>query len=218
MTRRPGTGGTRRQAPGAAPSAPGSHRPSTNGRLALPADLGRSLRLLDDDALDRLVKAAMEEAPAARTRRDTRFRGRKQAVKTTANEERTVRPDRRRDAGTEAPDPGRLRSRPLACGHRAGIPALAANRPACYHRCATRPPQDGAIRWSREHRRTDMPWNLNARASAAKTGGGARYFQRTAESRHGLGLQRSARSRPARSERTGRNAIEGPKTVNFRAS
>ena len=62
MTRRPGTGETRRQAPGAAPSAPGSHRPSTNGRLALPADLGRSLRLLDDDALDRLVKAAIEEA------------------------------------------------------------------------------------------------------------------------------------------------------------
>ena len=46
MTRRPGSGRTRRQAPG----------------LALPADLGRSLRLLDDAQLHRLVKAVAEAA------------------------------------------------------------------------------------------------------------------------------------------------------------
>ena len=62
MTRRPGTGGSRRQGPKAASSASGHNRPTTKTGLALPADLGRSLRLLDDDALDRLVKAAIEEA------------------------------------------------------------------------------------------------------------------------------------------------------------
>ena len=62
MTRKPGTGGTRRQAPGAASSTSGHDSPATKARLALPADLGRSLRLLDDNTLDRLVKAAIEEA------------------------------------------------------------------------------------------------------------------------------------------------------------
>ena len=61
MTRKPGTGDTRRQGPKAASSTSGHDRPTTKTGLALPADLGRSLRLLDDDALDRLVKAAIEE-------------------------------------------------------------------------------------------------------------------------------------------------------------
>ena len=55
MTGKPGSGKSRRPAPAPA-------RPSGRAGLALPADLGRSLRLLDDDALDRLVEAAVGEA------------------------------------------------------------------------------------------------------------------------------------------------------------
>ena len=46
MTRRPGSGGIQRQAPG----------------HILPTDFDRSLRLLDDVQLNRLVKAVVEEA------------------------------------------------------------------------------------------------------------------------------------------------------------
>ena len=83
--------------------------------------------------------------PAARTRRAARFAGRKAAVRTAGNEEWSVRPDRRRDTGTEATDPGRPGGRPHACRHRAGIADLAADRPTCYQRRATRSAQDGAM-------------------------------------------------------------------------
>jgi len=50
-----------------------------------------------------------------------------------------------------------------------------------------------------------MPWSLNAPASGAKTGVATHSFERTRESRTGLGLRRSARRQPARYDRTGRN-------------
>ena len=66
MTRSRDTGGPRRAAMGEASGATspvsGQDRPAKAPGLALPADLGRSLRLLDDEQLDRLVKAAFEEA------------------------------------------------------------------------------------------------------------------------------------------------------------
>ena len=62
MTGRPGSRRSRRPAPEPASSAPGPVRPAKTLGLALPADLGGSLRLLDDDALDRLVEAAVDEA------------------------------------------------------------------------------------------------------------------------------------------------------------
>ena len=62
MTVKPGRRDSRRQAPKPAASAPDSARPAKTPGHALPADLGRSLRLLDDDALDRLVRAAIQEA------------------------------------------------------------------------------------------------------------------------------------------------------------
>ena len=62
------------------------------------------------------------------------------------------------------------------------------------------------------HRRTDEPPSLHARASAAMTGGGTRSFERTGEPRPGLGLRRSARPRPPRYDRTGRNMTLGAKT------
>ena len=55
MTKKPGSRKSRRPAPAPARS---SRKPG----LTLPADLGRSLRLLDDDALDRLVEAAVGES------------------------------------------------------------------------------------------------------------------------------------------------------------
>ena len=62
MTGKPGSRESRRQAPKPASSGSGPARPAKTPGLALPADLGRSLRLLDDDALDRLVEAASGEA------------------------------------------------------------------------------------------------------------------------------------------------------------
>ena len=55
------------------------------------------------------------------------------------------------------------------------------------------------------HRRTDMPWSLNAPASGAKTGVATHSFERTGESRPGLGLRRSDGLRSARYDRTCRN-------------
>ena len=61
MARRAGSGKTQRQAPDAA--SPGScrDRQAKAPGLALPADLGRSLRLLDDAGLDRLAEAVADE-------------------------------------------------------------------------------------------------------------------------------------------------------------
>ena len=61
MTRRPGTGKTPRQAPGAASPGSGIEREATTPGIVLPADLGRSLRLLDDAQLDRLAEAVADE-------------------------------------------------------------------------------------------------------------------------------------------------------------
>ena len=57
MTEKPGSRKSRRPV-----LAPDSAHATGKAGLALPADLGRSLRLLDDDALDRLVEAAIGEA------------------------------------------------------------------------------------------------------------------------------------------------------------
>ena len=62
MTRSRDTGGPRREASGATSPVSGQDRPAKAPGLALPADLGRSLRLLNDEQLDRLAKAAFEEA------------------------------------------------------------------------------------------------------------------------------------------------------------
>ena len=58
------------------------------------------------------------------------------------------------------------------------------------------------------HRGTDMPWSLNAPGSGAKTGAATHSFERTGESRPGLGFRRSAKARSARYDRTSRNMFE----------
>lgn len=72
MTRDRGNGGERRQAPDTGSCPPVAARPANAPRLALPTDLGRSLRLLDDEGLDRLEKAV-----AAEIRRRGRSAGQK---------------------------------------------------------------------------------------------------------------------------------------------
>ena len=61
MARRAGSGMTPRQAPDTSSPGSGLDRQEKTPRLALPADLGRSLRLLDDAQLDRLAEAVAEE-------------------------------------------------------------------------------------------------------------------------------------------------------------
>ena len=59
--RRSGTGGARPEASGTASPVPETGRPAKPPGLALPADLGKSLRLLDDGQLDRLMRAVTRE-------------------------------------------------------------------------------------------------------------------------------------------------------------
>ena len=61
MAGKPGSGKIPRQAPGAASPGSGIDRPAKTPGLALPADLGRSLCLLDDAQLDRLAEAVADE-------------------------------------------------------------------------------------------------------------------------------------------------------------
>ena len=61
MARNRDMGDERQQASDAKPGATGGSRPANAPRLALPTDLGRSLRLLDDEQLGRLEKAVVAE-------------------------------------------------------------------------------------------------------------------------------------------------------------
>ena len=54
---------------------------------------------------------------------------------------------------------------------------------------------------------------LKSRAFGAKTGGASSFFGRIGESGSSLGLQQSARTRPSRYGRTGRNVIRGLRYV-----
>ena len=63
MDNNPKAGNPGNRAPGAEHNSPGSgsDRQAKRPGIALPADLGRSLRLLDDAQLDRLMKAVADE-------------------------------------------------------------------------------------------------------------------------------------------------------------
>ena len=76
MARRPGSGKTPRQAPDTSYPGSGLDRQAKTVGIVLPADLGRSLRLLEDAQLDRLADAVTDEV---------RRRGRSVPRKQTAN-------------------------------------------------------------------------------------------------------------------------------------
>ncbi len=61
MARRPGRENAPRQAPDTPAPGPGPDRQPGKSKIALPTDLGRSLRLLDDAQLDRLMEAVTDE-------------------------------------------------------------------------------------------------------------------------------------------------------------
>ena len=61
MARRAGSGKTLPQAPDTSSPGSGLDRQAKTPGIALPADLGKSLRLLDDAQLDRLAEAAIDE-------------------------------------------------------------------------------------------------------------------------------------------------------------
>ena len=84
------------------------------GTLALPANLGRSLRHLDDEDLDRLL-----EAVAAEARRRGRPAGRQDVWSKGARQTCAG------DGGTGKADPGRVGGRAEAGGDRPGVPPVA---------------------------------------------------------------------------------------------
>ena len=114
----PKAGNPRDPAPGAVYTSPGSgpDRREKRPGIALPADLGRSLRLLDNAQLDRLMKAVADEV---------RWRGRnslgspvggRPVGKACSGENGTGKTERagqrrHRDLGTPTADPRRLRGR-----------------------------------------------------------------------------------------------------------
>ena len=146
MTRRPGSG----KAPGAASPGSGFDRQTKTPRLALPADLGRSLRLLDDAQLDRLAEGVADEI---------RRRGRGALDRTTVADRSAKRTQAKAArAKPNAPDRAAIvtpgQERMILAAHEAGLrPAAIAkefrvSRSTVQHviTAARRdPPQDGAI-------------------------------------------------------------------------
>ena len=150
MARRPGSGKTPRQAPGAASPGHGIDRQAKTPPLALPADLGRSLRLLDDAQIDRLAEAVADEVRRrGRSAPDSPSMaiGSVERASAKAARAKPNAPEKGRhgNSGTGTADPRRLRGRSQARRDREGVPGLAVDRAACYYRRATGAPQDGAI-------------------------------------------------------------------------
>ncbi len=119
MMRRPETGGARRLAQNAAPSDPRFDRPPNAPGVALPADLGRSLRLLDDDGLDRLMKAVTEEA---------RRRGRSLPEDWPGEPRRAGSSGPRKKPGMKKEAPGEAGLKPAAIAREARV-----SRPTVQH-------------------------------------------------------------------------------------
>ena len=94
MVRRPGSGKSPQQTPGAASTGSGIDHQAKTAGVALSADLDRSLRLLDDIQLDRLTKAVADEVrQRGRSAPDNPSKGSRSAKYTAAKAAR-AKPDK----------------------------------------------------------------------------------------------------------------------------
>ncbi len=177
MTRRPGSGKTPRQVPGATSPGSGIEREATTPEIALPADLGRSLRLLDDAQLDRLAEAVTDEV-----RRRGRSMPRKQTANTgsprpTVAKEACARPDKLERASTVTAGQERLILAAFDAGLRPAAIAkeFRVSRSTVQHVIthAKRDRRRMERKMVEGYGRTDRPRKLNARASDAMTGADA---------------------------------------------
>ena len=146
MTRRPGTGGSRPETPGAVSPAARAGRPAKTPGLALPADLGKSLRLLDDEQLDGLTGAVTAEA---------RRRGLRVPSEAWAGRG-SKRPGQRKATPTEPAASGKTatvtagQERLILAAHGAGLRPAAIAREFRLSRAAV---QDGIASAKRAHRK-----------------------------------------------------------------
>ena len=121
MGRRPGSEDAPRQAPDTPASGPGLDRQAGKSGIALPVDLGRSSRLLDDAQLDRLTKGMTDEVRRrGRNPPDSPSVAGGSAKRTPAKAAR-AKPEEPDTAATVTPgqetvDPRRIRGRPQARG------------------------------------------------------------------------------------------------------
>ena len=108
MARRTGNENAPRRAPDKPAPGPGLDRQPGKSGLALPADLGRSLRLLDDAQLDRLTKAVTDEVRRrGRNPPESPSVGGRSAKRTPAKAAR-AKPDEPDRAATVSPGQERL--------------------------------------------------------------------------------------------------------------
>ena len=147
MARRAGSGKTPRQASDAASPGSGLDRQAKNARARaagrpgpVPAPAGRR-------RARPAGRGGGRRGPSAATKYAGQANGGGPVAKASSGESGGSKPGqgRRSDRGTGTVDPCRLRSRPQARGDREGVPGLAVDRAACYHRRERRAPQDGAI-------------------------------------------------------------------------
>ncbi len=211
MARRPGSGKTPGQAPGAASPGSGIEREETTPGIALPADLGRSLRLLEDAQLDRLAEAVTDEVRRRRRSVPRKRTANTGSPKPTAAKEARARPDKPDRACTVTAGQERL----ILAAFDAGLrPAAIAKE----FRVSRSTVQHVTTDAKRDRRRTERHMaeasrgtnalrKLNASASAPKTAAGAL----PACNRQGLGRQlvltTPGSQRNERRDETGRNAF-----------
>ena len=147
MARGAGSGKTPRQAPDAASPGSDIDRQAKPPRLALPADLGRSLPPVGRRPARPPGGGGGRRGPAARTECAGPADRGGPVAKAHFGEggARKAGQACHGHRGTETIDPRRFRCRSQARGDREGVPGLAVGSAACHYRRETRPPQDGAI-------------------------------------------------------------------------
>ena len=170
------------------------------------AGQSRSLRLLDDAHLDRVADAVTDsvrprggnasERPPGAARSPMRVLAKAARAKPD-NPDRTAKATAGQERLILAAFDAALRPEAIAKGFRVSWSAV---EHVINDRQRDRRRTE---RWMVEgHRRTDMPWRLNAGDFATMTGAAALSFERTGKSRPALGLRQSTGALPAQSSET----------------